>query len=246
MELAIVLVSVAVPVILTLVTLRRQLQTVMGVVSGGPPEATPILLRFVGEELRELESRVSEVKTTGTLLNQSMASHWVRRRCFAGTTGRHVAADASVPSEFLRHYRDYLQAQDLYVRRTRRRDATRINISDDAALARDAQAHPEAFAEYVNWHREHHVALLHVPSQRALHLAQLNRLEDRTEIGAWVGEVALVWENVPEGIRVRLAFVGETLYDRCVEYLEAVLAEAKRFPAFGLETGADLPAVHDR
>jgi hypothetical protein len=86
LEVGIVLVSLAVPVVITAVSLRREFRAMLRVIGDGPPAAAPVLMRFVTEELGVLQERMDDLRTEGALVDAAVVSDWVRRRCFEGHT----------------------------------------------------------------------------------------------------------------------------------------------------------------
>ncbi len=104
LEVLIVLVGVAVPLGLLLITLWPELKAIFDIVSNGPPKATPILLRFVREEMKSLGDRIADTRAEGIDLDGSVVTPWVRDRCFAVASGPYLGTDSLVPSVFLATY----------------------------------------------------------------------------------------------------------------------------------------------
>jgi hypothetical protein len=228
-ELTIVLTSLAIPIALTVAALRREFRMIFSLVASGPGAATPVLLRFVGEELGELQEQLGDLRTQGALIDQSGVSEWVRRRCFIAAKGRYLATDSCVPSVFLSRYSDLMKAHADYVKRTGRRDSVRINMSSTNELVVDRKRNPAAYDRYLEWHRENHVALLHLDATKALELAGKNRLGCVVDWSLWLGETALAWEYVDAGLQMRLSFVGDISYRRSYQFVRDALGHSHQF-----------------
>lgn len=229
LEVIIVLASLFVPAIITAVALRREFRVMLQVVDDGPPAAAPVLLRFIREELADLQEQVEDLRTQGALLSQAQVSEWVRRRCFQVTRGRYIASDSCVPSQFVKRYAQYLRAHKEYLARTKDTQSVRINVASDQDLAADRKGDPAAFSAYVNWHMRHDVTLLHLDYHAALRTARQHQLGDVVDWAFWLGELGLSWHYETDGVRMRLTFVGETAYRRAYDYLREVIEEAKLF-----------------
>jgi hypothetical protein len=228
-ELTIVLTSLAIPIALTVAALRSEFRTIFSLVASGPGAAAPVLLRFVGEELGELQEHLGDLRTQGALIDQGGVSEWVRRRCFVVTKGRYLATDSCVPSVFLSRYTDLMNAHAEYVKRTGRSDSVRINVSSAAELAADRESHPLAFDTYVKWHQDNNVALRHLDAADALELAGKSRLDHVIDWSLWLGETALAWEYVDAGLKMRLIFVGDISYRRCYQFVRDALDHSHQF-----------------
>jgi len=228
-ESLIVLVSLAFPVSLTLAALRGELRAILALVADGPAPAAPVLLRFVGEELWELQEIVGDLKTQGVLLDQTGISEWVRRRCFVVTRGRYLASDSCIPSLFLDRYRELMAAHAEYVDRTGLTDSVRINVAAISEIEQDRQERPAEYKEYLRWHREHGVVLLHVDKATAIRLASKHRLAQVIDWSLWLGEVALSWDygGDADGVRMRVCFIGDHNYRRCYSFLRELLQRAQ-------------------
>lgn len=231
LEIGVVLVSLAVPVVVTAVALRREFRAMLKVINDGPPAAAPILLRFVTEELAFLQEQVDDLRTQGALLDAEHVSDWVRRRCFEVTHGRYIAADSSIPSDFLKRYRNFLTAHADYIRRTNCEDSVRINVAPTDSLITDSKNNPDRFKEYIQWHQDHGVVLLHFDRVTALNVARRHNLGTTIDWSYWVGELALSWEYEQVGVRMRLIFVGESTYRRAHDFLRDILEDAEAFDA---------------
>ena len=231
LEAGIVLISLAVPVVITMMSLRREFRAMMRVINDGPPAAAPVLMRFITEELVELQEQVDDLRTQGALLDVEHVSEWVRRRCFEVTHGRYISTDSCVPSDFLRPYKRYLVAHAEYLKRTGCEDSVRINVASTDGLIADRNTNPDAFRRYVEWHRDHGVALLHLDREAASNVANDHNLGSLIDWSFWLGELALSWDYETVGVRMRLTFVGESTYRRAHEFLQDVLEEAQMFDA---------------
>jgi hypothetical protein len=238
LELIIITISLAIPVALTVAALRREFVAIFSLVSSGPAPAAPVLLRFVAEQLDELDESVGDLRINGAMIGQGQVADWLRRRCFAVTSGRYLATDTRVPSEFVTTYDVLLQAHSEYLERTHRSDSVRINVSSTEDLVADRESHPDAFASYVQWHKDHRVTLLHLDNDDALRLAERCRV-DTTDWSLWLGEIVIEWKYLPAGLQLRLGFVGELLYRRCYNLIRAAFEDERtalfsvRFPVPG-------------
>jgi hypothetical protein len=229
METAIALAGFLVPLGVTAVTLRREFAAMLHVVADGPPAATPVLLRFVTEELTDLQEQVEDLRAVGAVLEADGISDWVRNRCFAVTSGTYFAADSCVPSVYLNRYRPYLDAHADYLKRTGSRSSVRVNVAPAADLARDLREQPEAFRSYVDWHRDHGVVLLHVDADEAEALAARHALAGVVDWAYWEGELALSWAYELTGVRMRIAFVGELGFRRANRYMRELISAGRPF-----------------
>ncbi len=231
-ELAIVLAAVSVPVVLTLGALRSQFRQIFNLVSDAPGASASVMLRFVSEELHDLERRLDTLRLHGIRLAPTELSDWVRPRCFGATRGRYIAADVCSPSVFMRNYRGYLDAHSTYIETTGQRTTVRVNLCDEDELEHDATAHADAYRSYVRWHDDNEVLLLHLPPRRAASLANDAGLGS-TPIDAalWLNELVIRTEfESAETLRVTIGLVDDPLYRGVCAYLQAVLREAEPFP----------------
>jgi hypothetical protein len=230
LEVLIVIIGLAVPLALILLTLWPELKVIFGIVSDAPPKATPILLRFVREEMKLLGDRITDTRSRGIDLDGNVVTPWVRDRCFAVATGPYRGTDSLLPSRFLATYSAYLRQQAEYLKRTECTASARINLAPAAALERDREEHPEEYRRYEAWHRENNVELLHLEEDAAQLIALDAGLKDTTDLAIWVGEVALLVDYRPDGTtNLRLALVGESSYRRAMFFFDEALAEARPF-----------------
>ncbi len=225
----IVVVSIAVPTLLTAAALRREFRAIVALTAAGPGPATPILLRFVSEELEELQDLLGDLRAQGALVDQEGVSDWVRRRCFVATRGRYVSSDSCVPTVFLERYSELMTAHADYLRRTGRSDSARICVASREDILTDYTANPGAVNEYITWHRQNNVGLLHLDKDRAEALAKRRKLAGVVDWSLWLGEVVIAWEYVAAGLRLRLSFAGEPTYKRCYVFLHDVVEAARPF-----------------
>jgi hypothetical protein len=245
LEMLIVGVGFAIPIGLTVAVLWPDLKIIFSIISDGPARATPILLAFVREELKLLEGRIADTRTTGIDLKGSTVTPWVRSRCFGVASGPYRTTDGLVPSKFLETYSHYLRTHAEYLKRTSCTTSCRINVAAPAELAIDSREHPETWAEYQRWHDDNGVALLYLDNARARELARETQLGDTVDIAMWVGELVLLVEDRDSGAtNLRLALVGEVLYRRCVTYLRQVQDEAKPLSDHAFERPANTPAFY--
>ncbi len=223
LETLIVCVGVAIPVGLTLAILWPELKAIFAIVSNGPSRATPILLRFVSEELRLLGDRIADTRSRGIDLENSMVTPWVRERCFAVTSGPYHGTDVLVPSKFLATYADsvYLRAQADYMRRTSCTTSVRINVSSLTDLEVDLKDNPKASAEYEQWHIDNGVELLYLDNEKARAISRQDGLAGTVDTAIWEGELVLLWEYRDSGeTNLRMTLVGESTYRRAMSFLQ--------------------------
>jgi hypothetical protein len=231
LEVLIVLAAAAVPASLKAATLRRQFRAISSILSEGPAGATPILLRFISEELRELHERIEDVRSVGKDIIDTDVSNWVRERCFSVTTGRYIGLDECVPSRFLELYSDYLHAQQDYLDRPGSRRSIRVNVADGEALSQDKAANPAAWKWYVEWHENHKVSLRHCERQTAIRLSRQKNLDSVIDVAFWEGEMAVLvtYEQDQRLTRLRVYFEGESYYERAERFIDAVIDSSVRF-----------------
>lgn len=234
-EALILIASLAVPIILTVVALRLGIRAIFALIADGPAPAAPVLLRFISEELLQLQDHVGDLRTDGLLLTQEDVSEWVRRRCFLVATGRYLASDSCTPSVFMDRYRDLMATHADFLRRLGQCDSVRINVASTDDLISDRIEHPLAFAEYIHWHREHRVALLHVDLSDATELATQLKLRGVIDWSLWLGEATLSWNYQDDDIQMRLSFVGDQYYRRCYRFIQRLLETAIDFDALPIK-----------
>lgn len=225
-----------IPISATIMAMRGQLGLLIGIVRHTRPAAVPVMLRIVGEELKELEAHVNELQIDGHLFKSNEIPKWVHLRCFSVARGPYVASDALTPSEFMERYEPLLDEHAQYLKRLRRRNArgsVRVNIANDKDLARDRSKQPEAYRRYYDWHENNDVKLLHLSRTDAETLAARCGLGEKLiDVGMCVGEVAFSLVHVGGGIRVRLGLAGGPLYRAVESYLAALQqVEPNDFPA---------------
>ncbi|HET8954380.1 MAG TPA: hypothetical protein VFN18_01845 [Solirubrobacterales bacterium] len=230
LEAMIVFVGIAIPVGLTLATLWPEMRVIVSIVSGAPSKATPILLRFVSEELQLLSDRIADTRTRGIDLEGRVVSSWVRDRCFAVASGPYVATDSLVPSDFLSRYSSYLVSHKKYIERTGCRNSVRINMAPADDLRLDAEMNEADLRLFQGWHDENNVELLYLSREKAQAIADEVGLENTLDVAIWEGEMALLFDyaNSPT-TKMRLALVDETSYRRCTAFFAAVREAAVPF-----------------
>jgi hypothetical protein len=241
LEAVVVCFAFAIPLGLLVAALWRELGSILDIVSKGPPRATPTLVRFIGEELKLLRSRIDETRSGGIDLDNSAVTPWVRARCFAVASGAYRTTDPLVPSEFLACYPAYLRAHAEYVKQTSCTSSVRINIASREELSRDALANPDAWSRYVRWHSANSVQLLHLDRQQAQEIASENELTETIDVATWEGELALLVEYRKEGeTNLRMAVAGEDSYAHSMGFILSAQASAIPFDELGL----DAPSSH--
>jgi hypothetical protein len=231
-----VAVGFAIPISATIMAMRGQLGLLVGIVRHTRPAAVPVMLRIVGEELKELEAHVNELQIDGRLFKSNEIPKWVHLRCFSVARGPYLASDALTPSEFMERYERLLGEHAQYLKRLRRRNArrsVRVNIALEADLALDRSEQPEMYRRYYEWHASNGVQLLHLPRTDAQTLAARCGLGEKLiDVGMCVGEVALSLVDEDGETRVRLGLAGGPLYRAVESYLAALqAAEPIEFPA---------------
>jgi hypothetical protein len=232
LEVLIVFVGISVPVGLTLGALWPELKAISSLVSEGPAAATPIMLRFVGEELKLLHDRVADLRSRGIDLELNDVTPWIRQRCFAVSSGRYCATDVLVPSEFVARFVPYLRAHADYVARTRQTDSCRVNIASAEMLERDRCANPDDWETYRKWHTDNGVRLLYLDPGAVGEYAREVGLDGTTDIATWDGDVVLLVEYRDDGeTNLRTAFVGEIWYQRGMSFMQRVVEQAQPFDA---------------
>jgi hypothetical protein len=231
-EVGIVLTSFLVPPALTLLSLWREIRRIIELISIGPPVATKVVLQLIGRELSEHVESLEALHSAGMPIVTETVPAWVRTRCWEYLDGKYIGTDSNVPSKFNAIYRDYLHGHRGYINRTGRQDSCRIIFASRDALEKDRERNPEAFAHFLAWHKTNHVQLLLLDPKRIMQLADYYKTGGVTDMGAWEGELILLWRYHHGGSRVSLniAWIGEDLYERCLKFLHATKEEAKPFP----------------
>lgn len=221
-EVVIVFVGVAVPAGLAFAALWPELKTMLDVTSKAPPKSAPILLRIVREELKQLEQNIADVRSRGTRVGRNDVTPWIRKRCFAAASGAYSTTDLLVPSVFLSRYRSYLAAHADYVRRTAC-DSVRVNLAPTKDLAADRRKNPKLWDEYVNWHKENGVELLHLDRARALDIARETDMGKTIDFAIWKEELVILVDDQDDGDTIlSLAFADEHLYRCCDAFLTGI------------------------
>jgi len=242
LEVLILFAAVSVPIVLTLTILRSELKTIYSTLNEGPTKAAPILLRFVSEEIRELGEKIADTRTDGVDLEPRVATAWIRDRCFSVASGNFYATDVLVPSVFMGLYEDYLRAHRNYLHGSQSCDSVRINVASTRDLVMDFRANPLAVRRYERWHVEAGVELLHLDEVRAMEIARQCQLRNTFDFAVWEEEFALLVRYRESGeTNLRLALVGEPVYQRCIGFLERAREEAKPFHE-AMESGIDADA----
>lgn len=236
LEMMIVFVGIAVPVGLTLATLWPEMRVIVSIVSDAPSKATPVLLRFVSEELQLLSDRIDDTRSRGIDLEGRVVSSWVRDRCFAVASGPYRATDSLVPSEFLSRYSSYLVSHKNYLKRTGCTDSVRINLAAFDDLRFDAEMNETDWRAYQGWHEEADVKLLYLSTEKAQAIAKEVNLDNTIDLAIWEGEMALFFDyGNSQTTKMRLALVDETSYRRYIAFFAAVREAAVPFSSVLME-----------
>jgi hypothetical protein len=229
LELLILLVVISVQGVLVSAVLWPELRVIYKILFDSPAKATPILVRFVKEEIKELGEKISQTLSDGTDLQPNEVTPWIRNRCFAVASGNYLTTDVLVPSEFMDIYPDYLQTHRQYLQE-RSCDSVRINLASTGDLLADSESNPDAFNKYEQWHADAGVKLLHLDLARAKKIAEQCQLGKAIDFAIWQEEFAIVVEYRDSGkTNLRLTLVNEPIYRRCMSFFERVQDEAISF-----------------
>ena len=229
LELLILLVVISVQGVLVSAVLWPELRTVYKILFDSPAKATPILVRFVKEEIKELSEKIADTRSGGIDLPPNVVTPWIRNRCFAVASGNYLTTDVLLPSEFMEIYPDYLLAHKQYLRE-KSCDSMRINLAPTDGLLADSRDNSDAFDRYEKWHVDAGVDLFHLDLARAKQIAQQCQLGEAIDFAIWQEEFAIVVEYRESGAtNLRLTLINESTYRRCWSFFECVRDEAVLF-----------------
>jgi hypothetical protein len=230
-ELGSVVVGFATPLIVTTAALSHQFRRLLAIVRSARPEATPVMLRILSEELREMETKVDELQVVGRSYPSNAIPGWVGIRCFSVTRGRYLGIDTRTPSEFMECYGAFLDEHAAYLRRTGRHNSVRVNLAAKSDLLADMRRSPADYEAYYRWHEDNGVRLLHRDPDDARAIAARCGLgQHQIDVGLWVGELVLSARLVGRRVRVTLGLAGGPLYRVTTAYVEELLLAPGRFP----------------
>jgi hypothetical protein len=229
LELLILLAVVSVQGILVSAVLWPELRTIYKILFDSPAKATPILVRFVKESIKELSENIADTRAGGIDLPPNVVTPWIRDRCFAVASGNYLTTDVLLPSEFMAMYSDYLDAHRQYLHESSC-DSVRINLASTDSLLADSRKNPDAFDEYQQWHVDSGVDLFHLDLARAKKIAEQCQLGATIDFAIWQEEFAILVEYRESGAtNLRLTLVNESTYRRCWGFFERVRSEAIAF-----------------
>jgi hypothetical protein len=238
-ECGIVLTAFGIPALATILALRRELALIIHLTSQGPDEAIEVKLRLIREELKELEARISDVQTVGTTIGAGEAATWVSQRLFKASESRYIDISVDPPSKYLEANRDYMRVQREYLIRTHRSDSARVLVGSPADLENDRKTNSAMYDEFVEWHSANGVSLLYLPRELLAGMPTFQRLQNLRgviDMAVWDGEAVLLWdaESNPGNIVVRVAFAGDSIYQRCSAFLYEAIRSATELSTFSL------------
>jgi hypothetical protein len=239
LELLILLAVISLQGVLVSAVLWPELKIIYKILFDSPAKATPVLVRFVKEEIKELAEKISDTRSVGIDLQPNVVTPWIRTRCFAVASGNYLTTDVLVPSQFMDIYPDYLRAHRKYVEENSC-ESVRINLASTADLLADSRDMPDVFEKYERWHVEAGVKLLHLDLGRATKIAEQYQLQETVDFAIWQREFALLVEYRNSGAtNLRLTLVDEITYRRCLEFFGCVREEASPFSEVK-DSGPDL------
>lgn len=229
LELVTVLVVVSVQGLLVSAVLWPELREIYKILFDSPAKATPILVRFVKEEINDLSDKIARTRSDGIELPPNVVTPWIRKRCFSVASGDYLTTDVLVPSQFMDIYQDYLDAHQKYLMENSC-ESVRINLASTDKLLADSRNMPDVFQRYERWHDDAGVELLHLDFARATRIADQCDLQGTVDFAIWQKEFALLVAYRQSGAtNLRLALVDDHLYRRCLEFFERVRREAVSF-----------------
>lgn len=229
LELLILPLVICVQGILVSAVLWPELRAIYKILFDSPAKATPILVRFVKEEIKELSEKIADTRSGGIDLPSNVVTPWIRNRCFAVASGDYFTTDVLVPSRFMDIYPDYLEAHKKYVKE-KSCESVRINLAPTDELLTDSKDMHDAFEKYEQWHVDAGVKLLHLDLARATKIAEKCQLQGTVDFAIWQKEFALLVAYRDSGAtNLRLTLVDEATYRRCMEFFDHVQNEAVPF-----------------
>lgn len=239
LELVILLIVLSVQGLLVSAVLWPELRAIYKILFDSPAKATPILVRFVKEEINELSEKIANTRSGGIELQSNVVTPWIRTRCFAVASGDYLTTDVLVPSQFMDIYPDYLEAHKKYLKE-KMCESMRINLAPTDELLADSRDMPDVFEKYERWHTDAGVKLLHLDLARATKIAEQCQLQGTVDFAIWQKEFALLVAYRDSGTtNLRLTLVDEATYRRCLEFFEHVRDEAVPFSEVR-DSGPDL------
>ncbi|HWH09474.1 MAG TPA: hypothetical protein VNX21_09765, partial [Candidatus Thermoplasmatota archaeon] len=124
------------------------------------------IVPFVQAHLERLHAvSLQMLKPKGTVLSLEEVNT-LTELVFDHSQGVYDGTDSNVPSKYTRLYPEYLRQHADSLGGPKER-GTRILIVESGALREDAAATPDAYREFVQWHKDHGVRLLHAEPTRA-------------------------------------------------------------------------------
>lgn len=192
-----------------------------------PPGRSEIIM-FVRDAVQTILRQTAGVLgQTGHAMSREAADEFTKR-CFTQANGVYSGVESHLPSEFFDRYPGFLDAHALNLSKNPGSNSFRILLATRVALREDYQRPDSRYEEFFNWHdRRRGVKLLHVPPRLASKLATELRLPT-TDVGVWKDQYALLFSPEEGDTSVTLTMIprGSPSFDRCVSYLEKLLASA--------------------
>jgi hypothetical protein len=193
------------------------------------------VLPFLAETVDQMADQLSELHGQGVELESYQVANWVRR-CFqtAGPATRYVGTDSHVPSDYEAVYTDYLKAQRLFLSKSSLSNHARIMIVETGRLRSDKFG-SESYASFVGWHDKNDVDLLRLEpdANKEYVINPDNHMSDLvdTDIGFWENKYVLLFKPIRkkgerERTLLRIAYVGEPLYEKCTRYVQWIEGHA--------------------
>jgi SAM-dependent methyltransferase len=223
-----------VPVAVVLV-LQKMFIALIAVARESAEKGRAPVLPFLAETVDQMADQLSELHGQGVELESYQVASWVRR-CFqtAGPATRYVGTDSHVPSDYEAVYTDYLKAQRQFLAKSHLSNHERIMIVDTGRLRSDKFG-SESYANFVGWHAKNDVDLLQLePETNKGYVTNPdNHISDliETDIGFWENKYVLLFKPIRkkgerERTLLRIAYVGEPLYEKCSNYVEWIEDQA--------------------
>ena len=230
--------AVSVPVLITIASLLNALRPLLRISGQASNRERAPILAFLVDTLARMEVNLLYLRRDGAELEPYEIAAWVRR-CFNNATGSYVGTESHLPSLYKELYSDFLAAHDQYLAKQHEgTNSVRVLLIDIERLRTDRTDNERDFTEFISWHDDHRVPLLHLSPRDNADLLKpdggpagrnLTFLHN-TDIAFWKDNYVLLFNSVqdaddekPSKVRMRISFKGEDTYQNCAEYVTKLL-----------------------
>ncbi|NQE53767.1 hypothetical protein C5S29_09250 [ANME-1 cluster archaeon GoMg3.2] len=156
--------------------------------------------------------------------------------CFDCANDSYSGTDSNVPSEFDKIYKKYLDQHKKLIKKleSKKEPGPRVITAEKRLLRKDSEdtRTKYEFSQFLKWHEENGVELLHVDPQTASDYLKKNKLSGNSnvDVGLWAGQYAVLFRPSADGekVNLKMVFPGQDTYENVVNYLQDLISDKEK------------------